>query len=42
MNMRETAEIMGITEGRVSQLHSQALNRLRKTFISAYGGDSVR
>ena len=38
--MRETAEIMGITEGRVSQLHSQALNRLRRSFINIYG-DSV-
>ncbi|MBQ7584670.1 MAG: FliA/WhiG family RNA polymerase sigma factor [Desulfovibrionaceae bacterium] len=40
MNMRETAEIMGITEGRVSQLHSQALSRLRKDFIQAYGEHS--
>lgn len=37
LNMREAAEIMGITEGRVSQLHSQALNRLRRTFINLYG-----
>ncbi|MDO5484489.1 MAG: FliA/WhiG family RNA polymerase sigma factor [Desulfovibrionaceae bacterium] len=37
LNMRETAEVMGITEGRVSQLHSRALNRLRKEFISLYG-----
>lgn len=37
LNMRETAEVMGITEGRVSQLHSQALIRLRREFISAYG-----
>lgn len=40
MNMRETAEIMGITEGRVSQLHSQALSRLRREFTNLYG-DSV-
>ena len=40
LNMRETAEVMGITEGRVSQLHSQALNRLRKEFISLYGEGS--
>ncbi len=40
MNMRETAEIMGITEGRVSQLHAQALNRLRKDFVNAYGDGS--
>lgn len=37
LNMRETAEVMGITEGRVSQLHSQALLRLRRGFIRAYG-----
>lgn len=37
LNMREAAEVMGITEGRVSQLHSQALNRLRKNFFNAYG-----
>lgn len=37
LNMRETAEVMGITEGRVSQLHSQALNRLRRAFHNRYG-----
>ena len=37
LNMRETAEVMGITEGRVSQLHSQALSRLRKEFRNLYG-----
>lgn len=37
LNMREAAEVMGITEGRVSQLHAQAINRLRKTFINLYG-----
>lgn len=37
LNMRETAKVMGITEGRVSQLHSQALARLRKEFISRHG-----
>lgn len=37
LNMRETAEVMGITEGRVSQLHSQALTRLRREFINMYG-----
>jgi len=41
LNMRETAEVMGITEGRVSQLHSQALNRLRKEFVSLYGDRAV-
>ena len=37
LNMRETAEVMGITEGRVSQLHSQALGRLRREFFNQYG-----
>ena len=37
LNMRETAEVMGITEGRVSQLHSQALLRLRREFAGRYG-----
>lgn len=37
LNMRETAEVLGITEGRVSQLHSQALSRLRREFVSRYG-----
>ena len=37
LNMRETAEVMGITEGRVSQLHSHALSRLRKEFHNLYG-----
>ena len=41
LNMRETAEVMGITEGRVSQLHSQALTRLRREFASAYGNNAV-
>jgi RNA polymerase sigma factor for flagellar operon FliA len=40
LNMRETAEVMGITEGRVSQLHSQALNRLRREFMNQYGEGS--
>jgi len=37
LNMKETAEVMGITEGRVSQLHSQALNRLRREFYQQFG-----
>lgn len=39
-NMRETAELMGITEGRVSQLHSQALLRLRRNFMEKYADSS--
>ena len=37
LNMREAAEVMGITEGRVSQLHSQALARLRREFTVRHG-----
>lgn len=37
LNMRETSEVMGITEGRVSQLHSQALAKLRAKFHAQYG-----
>jgi RNA polymerase sigma factor for flagellar operon FliA len=40
LNMREVAEAMGITEGRVSQLHSQALLKLRKAFNSLHGTQS--
>lgn len=32
LNMRETALVMNITEGRVSQLHTQALSKLRGKF----------
>lgn len=39
LNMRETAEVMGVTEGRVSQLHTQAMNRLRSLFRERYGKD---
>jgi len=39
LNMRETSEVMGITEGRVSQLHSQALARLRQKFKTDFGID---
>lgn len=41
LTMRETAEVMGITEGRVSQLHSQALGRLRREFIKQHGSASA-
>ena len=37
LNMREAAEVMGITEGRISQLHSQALIRLRREFHQQFG-----
>lgn len=41
LNMRETAQVMGITEGRVSQLHSQALERLRRGFVKQYGSEEA-
>ncbi len=37
LNMKETAEVMDITEGRVSQLHSQALIKLRDRFKTRFG-----
>ncbi|MCG8530563.1 MAG: FliA/WhiG family RNA polymerase sigma factor [Desulfovibrionales bacterium] len=40
LNMREAAEVMGVTEGRISQLHSQALLKLRNNFYAAHGKDS--
>lgn len=36
LNMKETAEVMDITEGRVSQLHSQALRKLREQYRLKY------
>lgn len=36
LNMKETAQVMDITEGRVSQLHSQALAKLRDSFRKRY------
>lgn len=41
LNMKEVAEVMGITEGRVSQLHSQAMGRLRQKFTDLYGTEGV-
>ncbi|WP_460032687.1 FliA/WhiG family RNA polymerase sigma factor [Megalodesulfovibrio paquesii] len=39
LTMREVAEVMDVTEGRVSQLHTQAMNRLRSLFRARYGQD---
>ncbi len=36
LSMREVSEVMEITEGRVSQLHTQAIARLRKVFEGQY------
>lgn len=41
LNMRETAEVMEITEGRISQLHSQALAKLRKKFRAQHGVETL-
>ncbi|WP_027184750.1 FliA/WhiG family RNA polymerase sigma factor [Desulfovibrio inopinatus] len=41
LNMRETSEVMGITEGRVSQLHSQALSKLKAKFQAQHGISST-
>lgn len=41
LNMKETAEVLGVTEGRVSQLHSQALSKLKQKFRVRYGGDAI-
>jgi RNA polymerase sigma factor for flagellar operon FliA len=37
LTMKETAEVLDITEGRVSQLHSQALKKLRSLFRQEKG-----
>ncbi|MGE4293498.1 MAG: FliA/WhiG family RNA polymerase sigma factor [Desulfovibrio sp.] len=39
LNMKETAEVMDITEGRVSQLHSQALLKLRTKYRERFDSD---
>ncbi|WP_320170408.1 FliA/WhiG family RNA polymerase sigma factor [Maridesulfovibrio sp.] len=39
LNMKETSEVMEITEGRVSQLHSQALKKLRQMFQDKYNSE---
>ncbi len=37
LNMREAAEVLGVTEGRISQIHSQAVKKLRKRFLAQHG-----
>lgn len=41
LNMREVAEVLGVTEGRVSQLHSQAISRLRREFTHKFGTSEI-
>ena len=37
LNMKEVASALDITEGRVSQIHSQALGKLKKMFVREFG-----
>jgi RNA polymerase sigma factor for flagellar operon FliA len=37
LNMREAAKVLGVTEGRISQLHSQAIKKLRQKFTAQHG-----
>jgi RNA polymerase sigma factor for flagellar operon FliA len=37
LNMREAADVLGVTEGRISQLHSQAIKKLRQKFVLEHG-----
>jgi RNA polymerase sigma factor for flagellar operon FliA len=39
LNLREIGEVMGVTESRVCQLHSQAIARLRAAVVSIDGND---
>ena len=41
LNMREVAEVLGVTEGRVSQLHSQAITQLRREFSNKFGPGDI-
>lgn len=41
LNMKEVALTLGLTEGRVSQIHSQALAKLKKMFIQRHGAALV-
>lgn len=37
LNMKEIAQVLGITEGRVSQLHAQAARKLKQWFLHDHG-----
>jgi RNA polymerase sigma factor for flagellar operon FliA len=37
LNLREIGAVMGVTESRVCQLHSQAVARLRAAMLGAQG-----
>lgn len=38
LNLREIGEVMGVTESRVCQLHSQAIARLRAKVLGETSG----
>lgn len=40
LNLREIGEVMGVTESRVCQLHSQAIARLRAAVLGGDGGQA--
>ena len=42
LNLREIGEVMGVTESRVCQLHSQAVMRLRSRLFDDAGGKPTR
>jgi RNA polymerase sigma factor FliA len=42
LNLREIGEIMGVTESRVSQMHSQVVVRLRTLLLDGTGGEVKR
>ena len=37
LNMKEIAQVLDVTEGRISQLHSQATRKLKQWFLETYG-----
>lgn len=39
-SMREVARILNISEGRISQLHTDLLHKLKRRFLERYGEDS--
>jgi RNA polymerase sigma factor FliA len=41
LNLREIGEVMGVTESRICQLHTQAVARLRAAVIGDDGADGT-
>jgi RNA polymerase sigma factor for flagellar operon FliA len=42
LNLREIGEVMGVTESRVCQLHSQAVMRLRARLFDGGGKETTK